>query len=449
MSRIITKQRASFLFLIILAIASSLSTQALPAGHTESSISGLWELSVTEYGETQTVRVVFQAADKQLTGQGQAFFKLSFSGTVLDDKVEFEARKEDTSIYGNFAATLRKDAIAGIMTLTSDGRRIEWVARRPVSRPPNAPLRHNFAPEKFHTVYSGAIPPALRIFPGDTVATTCLDAFGLDETSVRRSLGGNPLTGPFYIEGALPGDTLIVKFNRVRLNRDWALSGTTVVSNAVTPFYLKNMKPVSGFEGKWVLDRKRGVAMLQNPSENLKNYTVQLQPMIGSVGVAPYHNQSIIAKDSGLHGGNIDYNQIKEGTTLFLPVFQPGALLFIGDGHAAQGDGELTGDALETSLEVEFTVELKKGSSMVNPRAEDADYLMTIGISGDLNFALQLATSEMARWLESEYQLNANEVAMVLGTSMRYDIADLVGHQVAIVAKLKKKELAQLRRTSK
>ena len=140
----------------------------------------------------------------------------------------------------------------------------------------------------------------------------------------------------------------------------------------------------------------------------------------------------------------MDYNQIGEGTTVYLPVFQPGALLFMGDGHAVQGDGELTGSALETSFEVEFTVDVLVEKSIGTPRAENDDFLMAIGIDGSLTEAMQRATSELASWLQSDYDLNAAEVAMVLGTSIRYDLAELVGSQVSIVAKVGKPLLTQL-----
>ena len=168
--------------------------------------------------------------------------------------------------------------------------------------------------------------------------------------------------------------------------------------------------------------------------------------MLGCVGVAPPGRDVIRTGDSGVFGGNMDYNQIREGTTVYLPVFHDGALLFMGDGHAAQGDGELTGDALETSMEFEFTVDLISEKSIGAPRAENAEYLMAIGIGGSLDQALQRATTEMARWLEGDYKLNSTESAMILGFAVKYDVADLVGTQVSIVAKIPKAALAQLKR---
>ncbi len=116
----------------------------------------------------------------------------------------------------------------------------------------------------------------------------------------------------------------------------------------------------------------------------------------------------------------------------------------MGDGHAVQGDGELTGNALETSLDLEFRVELIRGEAAEAPRAEDADYRMAMGIAGSLNEALQQATTNMARWLERDYALNRAEVAYVLGTTMNYDIAEVVDPQYHVVARVPKEALSRI-----
>ena len=141
----------------------------------------------------------------------------------------------------------------------------------------------------------------------------------------------------------------------------------------------------------------------------------------------------------------MDFNGLREGTTVYLPVYQEGALLFVGDGHALEGDGELNGDALETSMDVEFTVKLIRGQSTQAPRFENGEYLMASGIGGSLQDALQQATTELARWLERDYKLSPNESNIVLGTSIRYEIAEVVDPQVHIVAKVSKAALATLK----
>ena len=184
--------------------------------------------------------------------------------------------------------------------------------------------------------------------------------------------------------------------------------------------------------------------MLENPTPALAKFEIPLRPMMGCIGVAPAQKQSIRTQDSGPFGGNMDYNEIREGTTVFLTVNEPGALVFIGDGHAPQGDGELTGDALETSMDVEFSVDIVRGVSIGGPRAQNAEYLMSIGIAGDLQEALRAATADMTRWLAADYKLNSAELASVLGTVLKYDVADMAGTQISIVAKLPRASIAKL-----
>ena len=141
----------------------------------------------------------------------------------------------------------------------------------------------------------------------------------------------------------------------------------------------------------------------------------------------------------------MDYNQIAEGTTLYLGVSQPGALLYVGDGHALQGDGELNGNALETSMDIEFSVDVLQKKSIGTPRAENAEFLMAIALSGSLDSGFSLATSELASWLQSDYKLSSSDVAAVLGTSIQYNVSEVADRNVGVVAKISKKALATLK----
>jgi acetamidase/formamidase len=306
------------------------------------------------------------------------------------------------------------------------------------------PRTITFEPKEFHRRFSGAIAPALHIFPGDTVRTKTVDAGGYDWNGTRRSNGGNPETGPFFVEGAMPGDVVAIHLHRVRLNRDYAEAGSSIVPGALTPGLARGLPDVPNFDSEWKLDVARGVATLAHPTPAMTKFEIPLRPMMGCIGVAPAQKQSIRTGDSGPFGGNMDYNELREGTTVYLTVNEPGALVFIGDGHAAQGDGELTGDALETSMDVEFSVDIVRGITIGGPRAENAEFLMSIGIAGDLQEALRAATADMARWLGAEYKLNSAELASVLGTVVKYDVADLVGTQISIVAKVPRAALAKL-----
>ena len=140
----------------------------------------------------------------------------------------------------------------------------------------------------------------------------------------------------------------------------------------------------------------------------------------------------------------MDFNEIVEGVTVYLPVNQPGALLYVGDGHAAQGDGELNGNALETSMDVEFTVDVLHDKRIRTPRVESDSQIMTVGLGGSIEDALQIAISGMAQWLEQDYRLTPSEIAQVLGSSTQLNISEVADRNAGVVAKLSKSRLQVL-----
>ncbi len=409
------------------------------AGLSAATLDGTWLFTITRFGEPHYARAVLKTADDKLSGQSRG---LTLDGTAQGDTVTFAAREKDGKVFGDFKGTQVEGVLVG--TAKIGGEAATWTAQRPAERPVGARKEHRFFTRTYQRQFSSTITPVMRIFPGDNVSTSTVDASGVDANGTRRSAGGNPLTGPFYIENAWPGDTLAVRFTRIRLNRDSAIHSDAIVGSAFDPYYFRDLKHVEGFDSDWKLDRELGVATLKNPTAKLKNLAVKVAPMLGCVGVAPPGNQSFQSGNLGSFGGNLDYNQIREGVTLYLPVYHPGALLFVGDGHALEGDGELTGDALETSMDVEFTVDVVPGQALDMPRAENGEYLMALGIGGSLMEALQAATTNLSQWLERDYKLNASEVAMVLGTSLRYDIAEIVDGQLNLAAKVPKSVLSQL-----
>ena len=411
------------------AILAALSIISLTAQGT---VAGEWVVTLHDPFGADVSRLVLVVKGDALSG---TLRNRNIEGTAKANAIEFKF--DNAVVKGALEGTELKGEVV------FPDRTVKWTAVRIVP-PPAAKRTHDFEPKEFHQYFSSSIKPALHIHPGDTVRTWAVDAGGRDKLGNRRSGGGNPQTGPFYVEGVLPNDTLVVRLIKVRTNRDWAGSGNTIMSNALQPGTLGSIKWAPDFPSRWKLDPAKNIAFLEKPTDALKGFVVPLQPMLGCVAVAPQGNWSIRTTDSGRFGGNMDYNQIREGTTVYLPVSHPGALLFVGDGHAAQGDGELTGDALETSMDIEFTVDLIKGQNFGHPLAENAEFLISIGIGGSLDQALQQATSGMVRWLERDYKLTANESAMILGFAVKYDIVDLVGTQVSIAAKVPKATLAQL-----
>jgi amidase len=318
-----------------------------------------------------------------------------------------------------------------------------FVANRRPPRPTAPPQRHDFSPTVFYREFSAFNKPVLRVNPGDTIHTTTVDAGGADQDSVTRVLGGNPQTGPFYVESAMPGDILAVHILKLRLNRDWALSDDDLVERVTDSDLTIKMKD-GGKLVIWNLDRTNNTASLAKPSEHLAHYTVPLRPMLGCIATAPGPQQAAPGTgDSGRYGGNMDFNEITEGATIYLPVSNPGALLYLGDAHALQGDGELNGNALETSMDVEFSVDVIPDKWLPAPRVETSTAIMAMGL-GSVEEALRGATSNMARWLANDYKLTPPEVAEFLGSAAHYHVSEVADRNAGMVLRIEKARLQTL-----
>jgi acetamidase/formamidase len=163
--------------------------------------------------------------------------------------------------------------------------------------------------------------------------------------------------------------------------------------------------------------------------------------MLGCVGVAPARKEAISTATPGAFGGNMDYAGLTAGATVMLPVSEPGALLFIGDGHARQGEGEVAGTGLETSMDVEFTVELVKKKALGWPRIENDTHIMALGSARPLLQALQHATSEMLRWLQADFGFSERGASVFMGQALEYEIANVVDPNFTVVAKVRKTTL--------
>jgi acetamidase/formamidase len=314
----------------------------------------------------------------------------------------------------------------------------------------NKPKLINFTPTSFSNKFSLNITPVLRIHSGDTVRTETIDAFGLDKNGVKRQGGGNPLTGPFYIENSKAGDVLQINLTKISLNRSYAYTTETFVSRSMPDSIVKKLKKPHIV--KWKMDIENGYASPDSSYskyDNLKDFKVPLQHFLGCIGVAPLNKQNeILSFFQGSFGGNLDFNRISQSATVYLPVFHDGAFFYIGDGHALQGDGEIAGNALETSLDVEFTIKLIKGNlvELKHPRIEDSTYLMTIGMGKKLDNALKIATSGLLEWLQNDYHLTLQEATQVMSTTIEYVIAEIADPEVEVVARIKKNLLKGLKK---
>ena len=408
-------------------------------------VNGRWFATADFYGTPLNFQMELSRQGDKLTGN---FDGNKLEGTLKGNDIHFMAKDEGGGTQ-ELTASIQSGVITGtIVFVDSDDKSHptshQFTATLVPQRRAGAPQRHDFTPSKFYRQFSAANKPVLAVFPGDTIHTTTVDAGGTDEKGVTRVLGGNPETGPFFIETAAPGDMLAVHFTRLRLNRDWAISDDGIVDRGVDSDLAVKMKDT--FKNvRWHIDAERGVATSEKPGEHLARYTVSLRPMLGCVAVAPGPAQAPPGTgDSGRWGGNMDFNEIVEGATVYLPVSVPGALLYVGDGHAAQGDGELNGNALETSMDVEFTVDVVSHKPIPGPRVESATHIMAMGLAGSLDDAFRSATANMAQWLIDDYKLQPSEIGQVLGTAAEYRISEVADRNTGIVLKINKDRLKAL-----
>jgi acetamidase/formamidase len=304
--------------------------------------------------------------------------------------------------------------------------------------------RHTFEPTTFHLTI-GEHEPVLHVADGDTIATWTVDATGRDAREEKLSEGGNPQTGPFFVDGAEPGDTLAVRFDRLWPNRTRGLTGEVVAEMVVDPWFVRELPERSEEDADyWHVDLERGRARLEPGVAGLEFLgEVPIEPMLGCFGVAPGRGQAISCDTSGRHGGNMDYRGFRQGVTVFLPVFVEGALLHVGDGHALQGDGEIVGSGIEISFDVELTVHLVKGKRIGWPRAEDDEFLMAVGNARPLGQAVQHATTELMRWLAADYGLDHRASSVLLGQLIRYEVGNVYDPAYTMVAKIAKRHLPE------
>jgi acetamidase/formamidase len=295
--------------------------------------------------------------------------------------------------------------------------------------------------------YDATANPVLRIHSGDTVifdtvltnSPTGLERNGVPPDQVEKSLrdvfdhvtdrgpGGHILTGPVYIEGAEPGDTLEIHIKRISLAIPYAYNGFRYGAGLLTddfPYARTKIIP---------LDREHMTA------EFAPGVVIPLHPFFGSMGVAP--PPAFGRYDSTpptINGGNMDNKELVEGTTLYLPVWAPGALFEIGDGHAGQGNGEVDVTAMETSLVGELEFIVRKDLKIDNPRAETPTHYISMGFDDDLSIAAHKAVREMVDFLVTEKHLSRDDAYMLTSVAGDVDITELVDRNKGVHVMLPK-----------
>ncbi|OEO29223.1 acetamidase [Devosia insulae DS-56] len=297
---------------------------------------------------------------------------------------------------------------------------------------------HRFVATEWHNVL-GTRPAAFTVASGDTVITETLDAWGFDKDAVQRQPGPNPMNGPIFIEGAAPGDALKVEILRMTPNRATGWTRSSLAGNVVDPESVRDLP--SRETVTWSIDRQAGTAQLQPPVKGLEHFVLPLEPMIGCFGVAPSMGQAFSTATSAENGGNMDYRGFGPGATVWFPVAVEGALFFLGDCHAVQGDGEIVGTGIETSYEVEVRLTVEKGRKLVWPRGESATEIFSVGNARPLDQALQHATSDMFNWLCTEYGLSKTAASHLMGQVVRYEVGNVYDPAYTMVCKIPKQWL--------
>jgi acetamidase/formamidase len=312
---------------------------------------------------------------------------------------------------------------------------------------------YQLEPEVYYYTFA-AHEPALRVHDGDTVIAETRDAFGLDAernalpehmkprapgTKLRES---NPVVGPVYVEEAEEGDLLAVHVRRIRITREVAISKQNTNFGSLTGEgpgrTLLYNDPIPTIWYEWRLDLERQVGIMELPNSTLGRVEVPLKPFIGSIGVAPRFGRAEMTLTPGEYGGNMDYMEVCEGATLYLPVWVDGGYLAFGDVHAVQGDGEVNGTALEVPAEVTLQIEVLKGHAADWPRLETGTHIMALGSTRPLMDCVRLAQMELLNWLLSDYGFQREEAWQLSGQVSSMRIGNVVDPCYTVAARFPK-----------
>jgi amidase len=281
--------------------------------------------------------------------------------------------------------------------------------------------------------------PVLRVKPGTVLVSKT--NFGPYYTEKGGAFPGE--VGPIFVEGATTQDMLKVDIIRVRPNHHLAASQVYSDFGGLASDDRVRMlnEPITPRRYLWRLDTVRMVGVTDMPKSRVRRMEIDLKPMLGRVAVAPRGEEAFSGLWPGDFGGNMDASDVREGTTVFLPIFHDGAYFYFGDGHARQGDGEVAGTGLETSMDVVLKIDVVKGRQIDWPRFEDADYIMVAGSGRPLIDAFRLAPVELIEWLETEYGFDRTDAYTLLGQVGESRVANIVDPAYTVVAKIAKRYL--------
>mgnify|MGYP006106634717 FL=1 len=283
--------------------------------------------------------------------------------------------------------------------------------------------------------------PVAKVDSGETFVVETMDAFenridsvDADITKIIQMPFVNPLTGPIYVNGAEKGDTLCVTINSIKCTRDYGVSALIPEFGGLcSTVFTRTLNPP--------LPARVMIHPINNGevifSEELDIPAIPYEPFYGTIGTAP-ELEAISSLSPGFHGGNMDAADVCPGNKIFLPVRIPGAGLFIGDGHAAQGDAEVCGVATEIPTEGVIKVDVIKHNNINSPRIESSDYIMTVGSAKPMEDAARIAFYELVMWLESEYGIEKLMAYQLCSQVARVRLANMVDILYSVVAKFPK-----------
>ena len=279
----------------------------------------------------------------------------------------------------------------------------------------------------------------MHIKPGTVLISNTM--FGPYYTEEGGAFPGE--VGPFYIDGATTNDMLVIEVIRVRPNHDIAASQIySDFGGLATDVRLRLLNdPIPARRYVWRLDHERMTGRTELPDSRMGSIEIDLQPMLGRVAVAPRGEEAFSGLWPGDFGGNMDAPEVREGTTVYLPIFHDGAYFYFGDGHARQGMGEVAGTGLETSMDVILKIDVIKGKTIDWPRLEDDEYIMVAGSARPLIDAFRLAHVELIEWLVDDYGFGKWDAYALLGQIGESTVANIVDPIYTVVAKFPKRYL--------
>ena len=293
----------------------------------------------------------------------------------------------------------------------------------------------------------GPAAPVARLKPGEILEANSLDCFGnaLQKPGDSFSLvkGDNPLTGPFYIEGAEPGDTLVVHILNLQVDGKQGVGTFSPGFGAINSTHYTPMledKPLAEKIWFYPIDHAEKTATFQALDSNYK-VKIPLRPFLGCIGVCPANGEARSSIVPAEFGGNMDAPEVSAGNTLYLPVNVPGALFYFGDGHAAMGDGEIAGSAIEVPMKVRLQFDVAKGKRTGWPRFENEKEIMAAGIYRPVDDAARIAFTELVSWIHNDYGLSQLDAYELLSKVAKIHLTEMVDPNYVVVASIDKKYL--------